>query len=58
MIADMVPRKETAKAVTFRLTEEARLLLERIARSQGIDKTAALEVLIREAAEKRGIKSS
>lgn len=51
----MVPRKPTAKAVTFRLTEEARALLAELARRQGIDRTAALELLIRQAAARAGI---
>ena len=56
MMPLMVPRKPTSKATTFRLTEEARRLLAEIAERQGIDKTAALETIIREIAEKRGIK--
>jgi hypothetical protein len=56
MIVTVVPRKPTSKAATFRLTEEARRLLEEIARRQGVDKTAALEIIIREVAERRGIK--
>lgn len=39
-----------AKGVTFRLTEEARILLDKIAKTQGISKTATLEVLIRKEA--------
>lgn len=55
MMPPMVPRKPTSKAVTFRLTEEARRLLAEIAQKQGVDKTSALEVIIREVAERRGI---
>ena len=56
MIPIVVPRKPTSKAQTFRLTEEARRLLAAIAEKQGVDKTAILEIIIREIAEKRGIK--
>lgn len=56
MIADVVPRKPTSKAITVRLTEEARRLLALIAEKQGVDKTAALEIIIREIAEKRGLR--
>lgn len=56
MMPIVVPRKPTSKAQTFRLTEEARRLLAAIAEKQGVDKTAMLEILIRELAEKRGIK--
>ena len=54
--AIVVQRKPTSKAQTFRLTEEARRLLVLIAGKQGVDKTAALEIIIREIAERRGIK--
>jgi hypothetical protein len=40
----------------FRLTDVARTLLEKIARSLGLTSSAALEVIIREAAKKREIK--
>lgn len=43
--------------MTFRLTEEARRLLAELAARQGVDKTAMMEILIREAAEKRGVKT-
>lgn len=56
MIVSVVPRKPTSKAVTFRLTEEARRLLAEIAKQQGIDRTSTLEVIIREVAAKRGVK--
>jgi antitoxin component of RelBE/YafQ-DinJ toxin-antitoxin module len=40
----------------FRLTDDAKSLLKKIARSLGLTSTAALEVIIREAAKKREIK--
>lgn len=40
----------------FRLSADARHLLERMAKMSGVDKTAMLEIIIREAAKKRGIK--
>jgi hypothetical protein len=40
----------------FRLTDIAKRLLAKIARSMGITSTAALEVIIREAAKRRSIK--
>jgi hypothetical protein len=43
------------KAAHFLLTEQARRLLERLAQTDGISKTAMLEIAIREAARKRGI---
>lgn len=55
MIMLVVPRKPTSKAVTFRLTEEARRLLVEIAKQQGIDRTAALEILIRKEAKAQNI---
>ncbi len=56
MLYDVVPRKPTAKPVSFRLTEEARVLLAQIAERQGISLTAALEVLIRQQAESMGVR--
>lgn len=56
MLYDVVPRKPTAKPVSYRLTEEARTLLAEIAERQGISLTAALEVLIRQQAASMGIK--
>ena len=56
MLYNVVPRKPTAKATSFRLTEEARILLAQIAERQGISLTAALEVLIRQQAAALGIK--
>ena len=56
MIAVVVPRKPTSKAATFRLTEEALRLLAEMAKTMGVDKTAALEFILREAAAKRSIK--
>jgi hypothetical protein len=49
----IVPRKPTAKAATFRLTEEARTLLADFARRHGISKTASLEILIRKEARQQ-----
>jgi antitoxin component of RelBE/YafQ-DinJ toxin-antitoxin module len=40
----------------FRLTDIARALLEKIARSLGLTPSGTLEVLIREAAKTKGIK--
>lgn len=51
----MKERKEV-KPVSFRLSVEADRLLVALAESLGISKTAALEVLIREMAERRGVK--
>lgn len=56
MMPVVVARKPTSKAATFRLTEEARRLLAELARQQGVDKTAALETIIREIAKQKGIK--
>lgn len=39
----------------FRLTDTGRELLENIAEEMGVSLTAALEVIIREAAKRRGI---
>lgn len=41
---------------TFRMTDVAKSLLAKIARSLGLTSSAALEVIIREAAKTRGIK--
>ena len=41
----------------FRLSEHARGLLLAIAESLGISATAAIEIIIREAAKKRGIRA-
>ena len=38
----------------FKLTEEAKELLRRMAEEQGISMTAVLELLIRQAAKERG----
>jgi hypothetical protein len=41
---------------TFRLTPEARRLLVALAERKGINRTAAVELMIREAAKREGIK--
>jgi hypothetical protein len=41
----------------FRLTEQARTLLALLATADGISQNAVLELLIREAAKKRGIRA-
>jgi hypothetical protein len=43
-------------SVSFRLTTEARRLLQAIAEKKGLSMTGALEVLIRDEAERKGIK--
>jgi hypothetical protein len=45
------------RSTHFRLTENARVLLERLAAADGISQTAVMELLIREAARKRGIRA-
>lgn len=40
---------------SFRLSDEAYTLLELLARKQGINRTAMLEILIREKAESEGV---
>lgn len=55
MMPYVVPRKPTSKGVSYRLTEEARLLLAEIAERQGISKTAVLELAIRKEARELGI---
>lgn len=49
-------QKRLAIASTFRLTAEARRLLLALAEKRGVTMTALLEVLIREEAERRGVK--
>jgi predicted DNA-binding protein len=43
------------KPVSFRLSVEAYRLLSLIANKHGVSRTAALEFMIRDAAEKKGI---
>lgn len=45
-------RKQTT---TIRLSPDGRRLLAELARRQGISRTAVLELLIRQEAEKRGV---
>jgi predicted DNA-binding protein len=45
------------QATGFRLTPEARALLDTMSKATGISHTAMLEILIREAAKKRGIRA-
>ncbi len=42
--------------LTMRLTEEGKKLLERLAASRGISQTAVVEQLVRDEAERKGIK--
>jgi hypothetical protein len=42
--------------MSFRLTPEARRLLQALAESKGVNLTAALELAIRETARREGIK--
>jgi len=56
MIQPMPPRKPPSQSTSFRLTLEAIRLLKEIAMRQGIGMTAALEVLVRQEAERQGIK--
>ena len=51
----MPPRKPTSKLTSFRLTAEARRLLGEIAEHQGLNMTAALEVLIRKEAKQQTV---
>ena len=43
------------RSTQFRLTDEARALLDAMSKADGISHTAMLEIAIREAARKRGI---
>ena len=45
------------KAATFRLTEHAQKLLAAMSEADGISHTAMLEIAIREAAKKRGVRA-
>lgn len=47
--------KLNASSTSFRLTDEARMLLEAIARRRGVSKASVLEWIIREKAEALGI---
>ena len=44
-------------ATSFRISDQARALLDRMARETSISPTAMLELLIREGAKKRGIRA-
>ncbi len=44
------------KPVAFRFTEEAVRLLKALAEAKGVSQAAILEIAIREAAKKQGIK--
>jgi predicted transcriptional regulator len=44
-------------ATSFRISDQARALLDRMARETSIAHTAMLEILIREGAKKRGIRA-
>jgi predicted transcriptional regulator len=44
------------EATSYRLTPEAKRLLDALAQKLGIRKTAALEIAIREKAKKEGIR--
>ena len=43
------------RSTQFRLTDQARALLDAMSKADGISHTAMLEIAIREAAKKRGI---
>ena len=43
---------------SFRLTEEAQILLAKLAERSGIDRTAVIETLIRERARELGIEEN
>jgi hypothetical protein len=55
MLQTVVKRKPTSKAMTFRLTEVARLALAEFAERDGVDMTATLELLLRQELGRRGI---
>jgi hypothetical protein len=44
-------------ATSFRISDQARALLDRMAQDISISHTAMLEILIREGAKKRGIRA-
>jgi len=50
------PKKRDETPMTFRFSPEAKRLLREIAQKQGISMTAVLELLIRDEAERRGVK--
>lgn len=47
----------TKQSTTHRLTEEARLLLQALARKSGVSQTAIMEMAIREKAKREGVKA-
>jgi hypothetical protein len=49
-------QKRDLPIASFRLTAEARRILAELAVQRGISRTALLEVLLREEAERRGIR--
>ena len=49
--------KPSNKTRSFRLSDEAYILLEALGRKKGINRTAMLEILIREKAEAEGVTS-
>jgi uncharacterized protein (DUF1778 family) len=52
----MARATEKTVKTSFRLTPEARRLLEAVAAAKGLNLTGALELIIREAARREGIK--
>jgi predicted transcriptional regulator len=52
----MARAKDKTRAMSFRLTDEARRLLAALAEAKGINMTAAMELAIRDAAKLEGIK--
>jgi hypothetical protein len=52
----MARAREQTISTSFRLTPEARRLLEALAIAKGVNLTAALEIIIRESAKREGIK--
>src|SRR5262249_10274244 len=49
--------REMKRSTQFRLTDQARALLDAMSKADGISHTAMLEIAIREAAKKRGIRA-
>jgi hypothetical protein len=49
-------RKRDLPIASFRLTEEARRILDELAARQGISRTALLEVMLRDVAKREGIR--
>jgi hypothetical protein len=52
----MAPVRAKTQSTSFRLTSEAKRLLAAVAEARGVNQTAVLEWLIREAAKREGLK--